>query len=131
MPVEEQWAALRVAQARRVGHRQTGLVGERVGDDHAMGEVARLDARAAQLDEVLQRLGEQFGRGALGLGPALVVAEQLDDDGVAQRPLERRGQATDAGHRGVAEGLGGTQCGRRDGEERVGERLHASAGRVR
>ena len=69
----------------------------RVGDDHTMGEVARLDAGAAQLDEVLQRLGEQLRRRALGLGPALVMAQQLDDDGVAQRPFERRGRAVRRG----------------------------------
>ena len=57
-------AAARASPARRCGgvvEAQAGLVAQRVGDDHAVGQVVGLDPRAAQLDEVLDGLGDEVG----------------------------------------------------------------------
>ena len=87
LPVEQERRALGGADVGRVGELEARRVGKDVGDDDTMREVVGLDPSAAELEQVLDRLGDEFG--GLVSGPAREVARQdLARDGIAEGAVE-------------------------------------------
>ena len=63
LPVEQHGRALGGAQVGGVLEAQPRRFAKRLGEDDAVRELLRLDAGAAELDEVLDRVGDEPGRG--------------------------------------------------------------------
>ena len=121
LAVEQQRAPLGAPQPARVGDRQPRHVLDGVGDHDAVREAVRLDPRPAQLDQVLEDLGQQPRR--LGRARPPLLAEQLDDDGVPQGPAHRRVERPGR--------VGGHPCERGAGpQRRLGDRRQRSVRRA-